>query len=626
MYDFTKPWSNDFPARSRSEWRAAVERGRPGLVDALTSEIDPGLVGEPLASTGLVDAVSRPLRATSGWVTAQQYDLRDPAEVARCVRTDAALDLRSAWVRLDPALRAGAKPRGVIRPGVRIATQDDAATLLEATEREGVALWVEAGAAGHVVAELFDRAAKRLGFDRHALRGGVLCDPLATLAETGCLRPDLATALGDLVRVTQWAGREASGLATVEVSAVPYHDAGASAAQELAFAVTTGLVYLRALDGAGVEPAEALPRFVLRFAVGSDLFLEIAKLRAARWLWGRIASKCGVEAAPVRIATRTAWRNRTRLDPWVNLLRGTVESFASIVGGADEIATQPLTEVIGAGDDAARRWALDTQHLLRDESHLGGVLDPAGGSGYVEDLTRKLVDQAWELVRRIEASGGMAEALLLGEIDAWVAEAAESRRQALATGTAALVGTTLHPDLDEARVEATRVEGFETVPAEARLEAPPLPLDRLAEPFEMLRAASRAHRARTGIDPAAVLVVLSGTPKSSAGKEATQRAKAVLAVGGFAAHEVSSDAAEELVGRLGARVVVLCGADEALVREGPSRMQALRGAGASHVLATATDKQVVDALRDAGISGFIRPELDVVELLAELQRAVGVGS
>ena len=396
------------------------------------------------------------------------------------------------------------------------------------------------------------------------------------------------------------------------------HD-GQTAAQELAFVVATGLLYARALDEAGVAPAQAFPRFVLRFAVGSEVFSEIAKLRAARWLWGRVAAKCGVASAPVRVSVRTGWRNRTRFDPWVNLLRGTVESFAAIVGGADELATQPLTEAIGAGDAAARRWALNTQHLLRDESHVGRVRDVAGGSHYVEQLTHQLVGQAWDMVRRIEATGGMAEALLLGEIEGWVAKAAESRQQALATGESVLVGTTLHPLPTEKPIVAEPVDGSEPAPADARLEAPPLRLERLAEPFERLRDAAAAYRTRTGQGPAAVLVPLG----EGGSKEALGRARAVLVLGGLELHDASADAAPSLIEQLGARVAVLCGPDEIVQRQGLALASVLREAGASAVLATVTARETADALRDE-LFATIGPGLDAPTFLLDLHRAAGV--
>jgi methylmalonyl-CoA mutase len=619
VHDFTKPWSNDFPAVTPEQWRAVVERGQPGRLDGLASEIEPGLVCPPLAHGGQA-ASPRPERGETDWATAQQYDLRAPEEVARRVRADADFGLQSAWIRLDPALRAGARPRGVVRSGVRIASEDDAATLLEATEAQGMALWIEAGASGRVVTDLFARACVRLGLDPLRLRGAVLCDPLATLAETGCLRSDLATALGDLVHVARGAKPAA---ATVEVSTVPHHDAGATAAQEIAFMVATGLLYLRALDDAGMTPAEAMPRFVFRLPVGTELFVEIAKLRAARWLWGRVADKCGVAAAPMRLSVRTAWRNRTRMDPWVNLLRGTVESFAAVVGGADELVVGSLTEPIGAADADARRWALHTQSLLRHEAHLGRVRDPAGGSAVVEALTLELADRAWALVRRIEASGGMAEALLLGEIDAWVAEAAESRRQTLATGAAALVGTTLHPDFAEVRMEAEVVEGCEAMPAEAGLEVPPLPLHRLAEPYEALREAGRAHRARTGVEPTVLLVMLDDHAKAG---PSLGRARTVLGLGGFSTREVSVQDAVQIAEDEGHRTAVVCGVDEIVRTQGPPVVEALRGAGATRILATVTSRETDRVMRDAGVDACIEPDLDVPELLADLQRAMGVTS
>lgn len=625
MSNFTEPWSNDFPDKNISDWRALVDDGSPEALRALQTEIEPGLRCEPLYGPG--EAVGPSMgqrRREPGWVVAQQYDSCDAQEVAEAVRVDAVRGLQSAWVRLDAGLRGGAKPRGVVRPGVRLVTEDDAAALLEATVGQGIALWIEAGAAGPVIADLIDRTAKRKGIDRRTLRGGVLCDPLGTLAENGCLRADLATALDDLVRVTSWGHRDAPSLATVEASAVSHHDAGATAAQELAVVLSTGLVYLRALDDAGVRVADALPRFVLRFAVGSDLFLEIAKLRAARWLWTRVAQRCGVDAPGVWLSVRTAWRNRTRHDPWVNQLRGTVESFAAVVGGADEVATQPLTDGVAPGNTAARRWAIATQHLLREESHVGHPRDPGGGSGYLEAMTRDLAEQAWALVRRIEATGGMAEALLLGEVEGWIAEASESRRSDVATGRAPLVGTTLYPDPEERPPEPAPRADHEEVPRSARLEAPPLPIARLAEPFETLREASRAYRERTGSEPTAALLAIGGEKQARAQLE---RAESVMVLGGFRTRKVEAHAAGSEVARARTRVVVLCGPDDAVAKDGPALTRRLLEAGATHVVvAGASGEDAREALRKAGAYAIMKSEVDVPELMSALQQAMGVRS
>src|SRR5690606_18802306 len=153
----------------------------------------------------------------------------------------------------------------------------------------------------------------------------------------------------------------------------------------------------RAAIDRGLSADAVVPRMVLRFGVGSDVFIELAKLRAARWLWTRVARRCG--ASPGReatwIAVRGGWRDRSRHDPWVNQLRATVETFAAVAGGADEIAVQPYDEPIRPPTRDARRWALGIQHVLREESSLDKVGDPAAGSGYVEALTRRIAEEAW---------------------------------------------------------------------------------------------------------------------------------------------------------------------------------------------------------------------------------------
>jgi methylmalonyl-CoA mutase len=219
-------------------------------------------------------------------------------------------------------------------------------------------------------------------------------------------------------------------------SGVPYHDAGATPALELGACIATAIAYVRAAQAEGVDPASQL---VLRLVVDSDVFVSMAKIRAARWLWRAVARRLSLGTQEVRISARTAWRNRTRRAPWVNLLRSTVEAFAGVTGGADDLVVQPLDEVLGPGTDAARRWALDTQHILRAEAHVAVVHDPAAGCGYVETLTRSIAADAWSLVREIEAAGGMADALASGLVQSKIPPATD----------ATLVGVTLYPDPDE---------------------------------------------------------------------------------------------------------------------------------------------------------------------------------
>ena len=177
--------------------------------------------------------------------------------------------------------------------------------------------------------------------------------------------------------------------------------------------LATLVAYLRAAEAGGLAPADALPKFTVALAADADQFSTIAKLRAARRLVWRVADACGAGDAAGRIplAAVTAWRMMAKRDPWTNMLRTTMACAAAALGGADSITVLPYTFALGRPDRFARRIARNTQLVLAEESSLGRVADPAGGSWYVEKLTDEMAGKGWELFQQIETEGGMAAAL-----------------------------------------------------------------------------------------------------------------------------------------------------------------------------------------------------------------------
>lgn len=187
----------------------------------------------------------------------------------------------------------------------------------------------------------------------------------------------------------------------------PYHEAGASAAQELGCSLAGGVALLRELTSAGLSVEAALGQLEFRYAATADQFLTIAKLRAARRVWARVAEASGADAAAGAQLQHavTSPVMMSRRDPWVNMLRTTVASLAAGVGGADAVTVLPFDHALGLPDGFARRIARNTSTILMEESHVGRVIDPAGGSWYVERLTDELAQAAWTWFQEIERAG-----------------------------------------------------------------------------------------------------------------------------------------------------------------------------------------------------------------------------
>lgn len=193
------------------------------------------------------------------------------------------------------------------------------------------------------------------------------------------------------------------------LDAAPYHNAAATAPEQVGYVVASGIDTLRKLNAAGIPPEDAWRHISFRFAIDADQFLNIAMLRAARQVWARVGAELNIpadERCMIQHAI-TSKRMMSAVDPWVNLLRTTVAAFAAGVGGADSVTVLPFDSESGISDETARRLARNTQLLLLQESNIGAVADPAGGSGYVEDITRQIANKSWNVVQRIEAAGGM---------------------------------------------------------------------------------------------------------------------------------------------------------------------------------------------------------------------------
>ncbi len=336
-------------------------------------------------------------------------------------------------------------------------------------------------------------------------------------------------------------------------------DQGASEAQELAGSLADGVAYLRACEQAGLDLEMAVDRLEFRYAAGVDQFLTIAKFRAARRLWARVTQACGIEPAAQRQHAVTAGAMMTRRDPWVNMIRTTVACFAAAAGGADAITVSPYDSAIGVPDPLGLRIARNTQLLLREESHIHEVIDPSGGSYYIESLTDALTTTAWGLFQELEAGASLAELI----------EAAhQARSRDVATRRLPLTGVSEFPDLDEPAVDRPPME------SDPRLR-------RLAEPFEALRDAAEAGPSR----PTAFLASLGSIAVHTA---RTAFSANLLAAGGIDAvggdgYDTSEEAATAWTAS-STPIAVVCSSDEMYEEHAAAAVAALKEAGCSYVL------------------------------------------
>jgi methylmalonyl-CoA mutase len=436
-----------------------------------------------------------------------------------------------------------------------------------------------------LLTDLDDEQRSRLSVDLGA-------DPL-TAPLSGRPAPSLADVIAVAAKVTGYAGR----VRAVTVDGPAFHDLGASASWELAGSIAAALGYLRAISHGGVAPSDALRQISFRFAADDDQFMTIAKLRAARQLWARVAEVVGApDAGAARLHAVTSLPMMAQRDPWVNMLRTTVAAFSAGAGGADTVLVQPFDVAISGGFPGtaasfARRIARNTQLLLLEESHIGRVLDPAGGSWFVEDLTKALAEEAWKHLQDIESRGGFEAARdhVVGQIS----EVAERRTDDIAHRRKALTGVNEYPNLAEPALPQGASVGT---------------VVRYAAGFEALRNRSDSFLETTGSRPKVLLLPLGPLAEHNV---RTTFATNLLASGGIEAVTEDADAT----------IAVICGTDARYATEASATVAAAHKAGVSHVLLAGPEKAVAEA--DSKPDGYLTAKIDAVEALSDLLTRLG---
>lgn len=446
-----------------------------------------------------------------------------------------------------------------------------------------------------LVAHFDDDQRSRLSLDLGA-------DPL-TAPLSGRAAPSVEDVTAVAARI---AGR--SGIRAITVDGPALHNLGASASWELAGALAAGVSYLRRLTGAGLSVTDALRQISFRFAADDDQFMTIAKLRAARRLWARVAEVAGDGSAGAAVLHAvTSAPMMSQRDPWVNMLRTTLAAFAAGVGGADTVLVQPFDAAIpgglpGTATTFTRRMARNTQLLLLEESHLGRVLDPAAGSWFVEDLTAQLAEQAWAHFQDLESRGGFVAAL--DHLSEQIAAVRDQRADDIAHRRTALTGVNEFPNLGEKPLpQAAEAAG----------------IARYAAGFEALRDRSDAYLVEHGKRPEAVLLPLGPLAEHNI---RTTFAANLLASGGIeAVNPGTVDAAGVAAAVDGHRAVVVCGTDARYGTEAEAVIEAARAAGVAHIYLAGPEKAIGDAV--ARPDEYLTAKINAVEALATLLTRLG---
>ena len=393
------------------------------------------------------------------------------------------------------------------------------------------------------------------------------------------------------------------------IHAEKFEEAGATAPEEVAFALAAGIDFLAEMQARKIDANRAAGSVTFSFAIGANFFFQIAKLRAFRVLWARAVESFGGahESAVVRIHARTSRRNETVYDPHVNILRATTEAMSAILGGADSVSVAPFDECYKVPDAASRRLARNTQILLKQEALLSRVADPGAGSYFLEAITNFIAREGWERMQAIEAAGGYRKAQSDGMIARALGQSLAAKEKAVASRRRVFTGTNQYANPSE-----KILSGIDLSRSAAR--------PRATQAFEQLRLRTERHAVETGKTPRALLAEFGDVKMRSA---RSNFAANFFACAGFDVVTQRFDSADEMAAS-NADLFVLCSSDPEYLSLATDVIASLNALGRKTPVIVAGNPESAEQLRAAGVADFVHIRSNPVELLTTWQQRLGI--
>ncbi len=702
---------DEFAVPAYEEWLALVEEQLKGAPfdKKLVSQTAEGISVKPIYLKkdvqNLTPQLSPPgqfpfVRGTKasgntqkGWEISQtnRFPTAELFNQAAC--QDISNGLTSLQITLDVAGRIGQDPDqsivGVVgKNGLSIINREEVVQALKGIDLSSIHMQLEGGMNGFTLLMLILEYVRSNNISFDSLRGGMVFDPFAELAIAGALPASLSVLFDRMAQLAQMTQTIVPGLKSIGIDARPYCEGGGSSAQELGFAMASAVACFRELQQRGLTVDEIAPAMNITFAIGSDFFLEIAKVRAARQLWAKIVRLLGGNESSQKATLHSvsARYNTTVNDPYVNMLRTTTEAFSSVIGGSDILTVTPFDDLFGLPDEMSRRVSRNQQLVLKEECHGNRVIVPSGGSWFVENLTDQLGQAAWSVLQDVEKAGGMAEALKTGFVQNAIAEVDQKRRKKLDHRQDVAVGTNMYANLTEVLPEMRQPDfeplwqtrsaaarevksghnatlllaqfaelcgereanitkfidlGIQAIENGATLgemsahllgeaasheNVTPIKIQRKTEAYEALRKKSAEKVSRTGKAPT---VFLANMGPFRQHKARAEFATGFFQPGGFSVINPDGfDRIEDAVSAAlesDARIVVICSTDDTYPELVPLFTERIKKMKPEMtVLVAGYPKEHVNLFQELGVDDFIHLKADNRQLLTKLQAAADI--
>ncbi|HNW53280.1 MAG TPA: methylmalonyl-CoA mutase family protein [Bacteroidales bacterium] len=542
------------------------------------------------------------------------------------------------------AIKRGATGIGMVAADLE--TEQDVENLLKGINPAEVAIHFGAAPSYPELLRNVAAFAKAHKLPVEKMKGSFDFDPISYLLLNGDFWKSEKSDLGQVATMIKLGKENLPAMKMVNVNGHYFNSAGATIAEELGFSLASGNEYLAQATAAGLSVDDAAQRMMFSFGIGSNYFMEIARLRAARMLWAKIVEqyKPASDASMQMYihSTTSAW-NKTLFDPYVNLLRSTTEAMSAVIGGTQSLSILPFDTFYKDPDEFSTRLARNQQIILKEEVYLDKVVDPSAGSYYIENLTQLIAEAAWKVFLQVEEKGGMVEAVKAGFVQEIIEKSAAQRLEDIANRRLIQLGTNQYPNLneemlgqihfaeeDEELEEEIYADEDMEIDEEDEDEAPStykkLVLFGGSDAFDQLRLATEQFVEEGNKKPAVFLFNI--------GNLAMRKARAMFTTNffGCAGYEIldnsgfqTVDEGVEAAKASNAEIVVICSSDDEYATLGAEIATKLKAANKEIILVVAGyPKEILDTLKQAGVEEFIHVRSNLLQTLESFQEKLGI--
>ncbi len=609
----------DFPPISTREWEEKIIKDLKGAdyekkLIWRTQEgfvIKPYYRSEDIINIPFKDSLPGEFPFIRGYKNNNAWDVREDIENS---------NPEAANALAIKAIKNGATALGL--NAKEISSTEDIAKLLKGIKPEKTAIHFIGADSYLKLADIFIKYIGIQGLDPEKIKGSFNFDPLGYFVLHGKFYANKEKDMDEGLQLYKLYAKKLPSFRLISVNAQLFHNAGGYMVQVIPYSLSLANEYLVYFTDNGIPVDDISSRMQFIYAISSNYFMEISKIRAVRVLWSGIVNQYQPkkkENSRMFIHACSSYWNKTLYDPYVNMLRNTTEAMSAIIGGVDSLNLLPFDSTYKTPDEFSRRNARNTQSMLKEESYLDKVKDPSAGSYYLESLTESLADSAWKKFQEVEEAGGFIEYFLSGKVKQEVEEIVAQRSKDLATRKQSILGTNQYPNTNEMMLEKITKDESGSFNGLQQYRGSGI--------YEELRLQTEKHIQAGGYRPLVLLVPM--------GNLAMRRARATFtanfyAIAGYEIQEskpyVPENAAilMDEIKQKNPQIICFCSSDEEYIELLPALIKNIKINGHYHFIVAGNPRETLEGLKMAGVDDFIHLRTNALDFLKETQKQLGI--